>query len=82
MATSSRSAYRAGDVIVVPFPYSDRLAQKRRPALVVSGDTLWQLARKYLGAGTRWTELLALNPTLQDPRRLQVGVQLVVHPTT
>ncbi len=24
------------DVVVVPFPYSDRLAEKRRPALIVS----------------------------------------------
>lgn len=36
------------DVVVVPFPYSDRLAEKRRPALVVSAarlgeelDRLW-----------------------------------------
>jgi mRNA interferase MazF len=28
------------DVWVVPFPYSDRLAEKRRPALIVSGDAL------------------------------------------
>jgi mRNA interferase MazF len=28
------------DVVVVPFPYSDRLAEKRRPALVVSGPAL------------------------------------------
>jgi mRNA interferase MazF len=27
-------------VVVVPFPYSDRLAEKRRPALVVSHATL------------------------------------------
>jgi mRNA interferase MazF len=27
-------------VIVVPFPYSERLAEKRRPALVVSNDRL------------------------------------------
>jgi len=26
------------DVVVVPFPYADRLAEKRRPALVVSND--------------------------------------------
>jgi mRNA interferase MazF len=26
------------DVVVVPFPYSDKLAEKRRPALVVSSD--------------------------------------------
>lgn len=28
------------DVIAVPFPYSERLAEKRRPALVVSSDAL------------------------------------------
>jgi mRNA interferase MazF len=28
------------DVIVVPFPYSEKLAEKRRPALVVSGERL------------------------------------------
>jgi mRNA interferase MazF len=38
MATSDR--YRANDVVVVPFPYSDRLAEKRRPALVISGPAL------------------------------------------
>lgn len=36
------------DIVVVPFPYSDQLAEKRRPALVVSApgmaadlDRLW-----------------------------------------
>lgn len=28
------------DVVVVPFPYSERLAEKRRPALVVSSAKL------------------------------------------
>ena len=28
------------DVVVVPFPYSDRLAEKRRPALVVSATAM------------------------------------------
>lgn len=28
------------DVVVVPFPYSDQLAEKRRPALVISNDKL------------------------------------------
>jgi mRNA interferase MazF len=36
MATSRRLSYWPGDVVVVPFPYSDRFAEKRRPALVVS----------------------------------------------
>ena len=30
----------AGDIVVVPFPYSDRFAEKRRPALVVSGSAV------------------------------------------
>lgn len=28
------------DIVVVPFPYADRLAEKRRPALVVSSAKL------------------------------------------
>lgn len=28
------------DVVVVPFPYADRLAEKRRPALIVSNQKL------------------------------------------
>jgi mRNA interferase MazF len=32
--------FAQGDVLVLPFPYSDRLAEKRRPAVVVSKPTL------------------------------------------
>lgn len=32
--------YTAFDVVVVPFPYADRLAEKRRPAVVVSAPEL------------------------------------------
>jgi mRNA interferase MazF len=35
MVTSELSI-KQWDVVVVPFPYSDKLAEKRRPALVVS----------------------------------------------
>ena len=31
-------AFRAGDVVLVPFPYRDRLAERARPAVVVSAD--------------------------------------------
>ncbi len=30
------ATYKQADVVVVPFPFADRKAQKRRPALVVS----------------------------------------------
>jgi len=40
LPTSDAATYAAGDVVVVPFPYSDRLAEKRRPALVISNALL------------------------------------------
>jgi mRNA interferase MazF len=40
MAASDRARFDAFDVVVVPFPYVDRLAEKRRPALVVSNRKL------------------------------------------
>ena len=36
----SSEEFLAGDIVVVPFPYTDRLAEKRRPALVVSNAKL------------------------------------------
>lgn len=33
-------AFAQGDILVLPFPYSDRLAEKRRPAVVVSKPAL------------------------------------------
>ncbi|MBV9393952.1 MAG: type II toxin-antitoxin system PemK/MazF family toxin [Methylobacteriaceae bacterium] len=40
MPISERQSLTPGDIVVVPFPYSDRFAEKRRPALVVSSDRL------------------------------------------
>jgi len=36
--TSAMPTYKPGDVVVVPFPFSDRDATKRRPALVCSSS--------------------------------------------
>ena len=33
-------SFKAGDVIKVPFPYTDRSARQRRPALVVSAPSI------------------------------------------
>jgi mRNA interferase MazF len=38
--TNSDVRYDPFDVVVVPFPYADRLAEKRRPALVISNRKL------------------------------------------
>ena len=40
MATSDDRHFQPFDVVVVPFPYADRLAEKRRPALVISNRKL------------------------------------------
>jgi mRNA interferase MazF len=38
--TKQKDRFDAFDVVVVPFPYADRLAEKRRPALVISNRRL------------------------------------------
>ncbi len=40
MTTEKNARYDAFDIVVVPFPYADRLAEKRRPALVISNRKL------------------------------------------
>ena len=45
------------------------------------GDSLWKLARRHLGSGSRWNELLASNPNISNPLRLQPGAMLVVPAT-
>jgi mRNA interferase MazF len=50
MTTQTRH-YDAFDVVVVPFPYADRLAEKRRPALVVSN-------RKLAIHGVMWVAMI------------------------
>ena len=46
--------------------------------LVQPGDSLWKLARRHLGSGSRWTDLLASNPAISDPARIQPGALLVL----
>lgn len=38
-------AYRFGDVVLVPFPFTDQSGSKRRPAVVVSSDAYAQHRR-------------------------------------
>jgi mRNA interferase MazF len=37
---ANKVRFDAFDIVVVPFPYADRLAEKRRPALVISNRKL------------------------------------------
>jgi mRNA interferase MazF len=38
--TANDRRFAPFDIVVVPFPYADRLAEKRRPALVISNNKL------------------------------------------
>jgi len=61
------------------FPAPLSHAPATAPLIVVQpGDTLWTLSRQHLGRGTRWLELLAANPAVEDPSRLVPGTQLVL----
>ncbi len=44
--------------------------------IVKVNDTQWDIAKRYLGSGLRWTELLELNPGLREDSILQPGQKL------
>jgi len=43
---------------------------------VQRGDSLWKLAQQNLGNGSRWPELLAVNPRIANPGQIKAGAQL------
>ena len=46
---------------------------------VKAGDTLWSIAKRYMGSGFRWGELFQLNADLvKNPRMIYVGQVLRV----
>jgi LysM repeat protein len=42
------------------------------------GDTLWSLAKQFLGSPTAWPCLAAANPSISDPNRIFAGQQLLL----
>jgi nucleoid-associated protein YgaU len=42
------------------------------------GDSLWRLARQYLGKGSRWRALMKASPWIRDPNLLKIGTQIRV----
>ncbi|WP_414585237.1 LysM peptidoglycan-binding domain-containing protein [Scytonema sp. PCC 10023] len=66
----------AASTLVKPQPS----APSRAPAVSLrSGDTLWEVAQKKLGDGTRWRELQKADGsqfTRQEAKHLQVGTQV------
>lgn len=48
--------------------------------LVVEGDSLWSIAKKQLGGGARYKEILALNPHINKDEPLAIGTKLNLPP--
>ena len=47
---------------------------------IVEGDSLWSIARKQLGKGSRYKEILALNPHISQDEPLAIGTKLKLPP--
>ena len=81
MPNSDRPVFAAWDVVVVPFPYTDRLAEKRRPALVVSTRRLERLGFVWVTMITsaeneRWS----CDVAIRDVTRAGLPASSVVRP--
>jgi len=50
--------------------------EKGTEYIVREGDNLWSIARKELGSGTRYREILALNPHITRNQPLPIGAVL------
>jgi LysM repeat protein len=40
------------------------------------GDSLWKLAQHNLGCGSRWPQLMVVNPGIVDPNKISIGAEL------
>jgi nucleoid-associated protein YgaU len=78
--SSSGSAFAPAPVPIAPARPVAPISHPSSPTLhaitVQRGDSLWKLAQQNLGKGSRWPELLALNPRIANPGKIKVGAQL------
>ncbi|MEW5766821.1 MAG: LysM peptidoglycan-binding domain-containing protein [bacterium] len=49
-----------------------------KTVMVKSGDTLWKYAQEYLGDGSLWPKIQAVNPDLKNPHMLYVGQEIKI----
>ena len=81
MPTSELLDLPAGTVVVVPFPYSDRLAEKRRPAVVVSGAAVAATGYVWIAMITSARNAqVAGDVPIEDVRSAGLSVASVVRP--
>ena len=88
-------AFRRGDVVLVPFPYTDLTAAKTRPAVIVSSDRYHAIRSEFLLAFVTsriapvhplldyvlhdWQQAGLLKPSLVRPKIAAITESLVVY---
>lgn len=69
-------------VLVAPSRPSAPMSHPSSPTLhsitLQRGDSLWKLAQQNLGTGSRWRELLAVNPGIENPHKIEAGAQIYI----
>jgi mRNA interferase MazF len=66
MVSSENGRFDPFDVVVVPFPYADRFAEKRRPALVIS-------SRRVTACGLVWLAMITSADNEPWPSDIVIG---------
>lgn len=88
-------AYRRGDVVLIPFPYTDLTATKTRPAVIVSSTTYQSIRSELLLAYVssqvsqatppidhllvNWEDAGLLKPSFVRPKVAAIEPQLIVY---
>lgn len=66
-----------------PVPVQEATTTVSEPSLrptaeytIRNGDTLWSIAKRQLGSGRRYHEILELNPAITDVESVQIGTRI------
>ncbi|MCC6682812.1 MAG: LysM peptidoglycan-binding domain-containing protein [Phycisphaeraceae bacterium] len=81
MPQRSETSDAAVPVLALGQPRLDQQATAAKPVVhtVADGDSLYRIAEKYLGDGTRWREIVNANPgKIGDDNQIQVGAKLTI----